>query len=194
MFNKMKAGMIGFVVALLMLISTCVNAEDNFVAAEIETNVAEFVKVVFGSSPPTLGDYFKFSSIHAEEEYVLEEQNCKRMFKGKAQDVDQRCTRYIDYRNKNSRKVESLYFKLLRKKLRIPPSHLHVGKVEKQADGGYCANAQVAGSETQLTICHASTRTLAELGLVDVIKVNGDATEKFLRGKIGSESRGLGSK
>lgn len=100
---------------------------------EVRGNVVKFINTIFGAKPPTLANliYFSGGESMLDLEVPLEEEVCRKKYKANPpQDWGKCWDQFVGPRHDHPQKHESLYYKLLRKKLSVKSDGLTINSIK----------------------------------------------------------------
>ena len=109
------------------------NMDTEFSVEMVRSDTMKYLSIVFGEIPPKVLDRVRLEGAESMEgdEQILEQILCNNKFKGD----EKLCGAYEYEKYMNRHKSISLYYKLLREKLIINPSHSRIKSVKLLASG-----------------------------------------------------------
>lgn len=109
------------------------NMDTEFSVEMVRSDTKKYLAIVFGKIPPKVLDRVRLEGGETMEgdEFILDQMRCKNKFRGD----EKLCGEYESEKYMNEQKSISLYYKLLRKKLKINPSQSRIESIKLMASG-----------------------------------------------------------
>lgn len=163
------------------------NGEKIFSEDEVHKNVLKYIETVFDKDAPTLDIYYKYEK--GEDEYRLEVKECGKKCgvstTGQNRQVaDRECIRKcIENKARNQSKVKSLYYSLIRQKLKFTPEDVLIKTILKPEKSYpfFRIIAKIKESDSIIVFWHAQNPKYMDFGFIGIYKVNGQDTREFLQ-------------
>ena len=178
----MKIGKIIVSALVLLALSGIAFANKDIAHVHIEKSVRQYLGIVFGSTAPSLADYYKYENMHSEWEGLLEDKICMERWEG-IQTAG--CKKWLIDRNNHLKTTESLFYARVRGMVKIEINkklELNIAKKNRQGTL-YEISVSSKNSKDLVVLKMFDDPRIPELSYIRIIKLKDMPIDKIISKK-----------